>query len=211
MPATAELSPLLLGWGAYVAATASPGPGILTIVETAVSAGRAAGLARALGVLSGSMTWAALTTIGVSALIHAEPGVLTVVQLIGGSYLMFLAWGMARKAMKPGSLNVSVADRGHSLRHHYAKGYGVHLTNPKAIMAWIMLTSLALPPGSGPEQTLLFVGGCLLLGLTIFAGFALLFSIPAVHAAYLRQRRPLEAGAAAFFAYAGAMLLRSAL
>ena len=206
-----DFSTFLIGWGAYVAATASPGPAVLTIIETAVSAGRKAGLARAMGVLSGSMTWAFLTSIGVSALIAAEPRALAVVRCVGGAYLLWLAWGMARKAFKPASAGTGKAESGRSLHQHYAKGYGIHITNPKAIMSWIMLTSLALPADTGWERTLLFVGGCLLLGLFILAGFALIFSIPAVDGAYLRQRRALEAGAAAFFAYAGLMLLRSAL
>lgn len=206
----ADINPLLLGWGAYVAATASPGPGVLTIIETAVSQGRKAGLARALGVLSGSMTWALLTTIGISTLIQAEPGSLTVIKIAGSLYLLWLSWGMARRALKEAGASSGLAPE-RSLRQHYAKGYGVHLTNPKALMAWIMLTSLALPPQAGWEHTMVFVGGCLLLGLVIFAGFALLFSVPTVHVAYLGQRRPLEAGAAIFFAYAGLMLLRSAL
>lgn len=207
----AEISPLLLGWGAYVAATASPGPGVLTIIETAVSQGRKAGLARAFGVLSGSMTWALLTTLGFSALIQAAPGSLMLIRVAGGLYLLWLSWGMARRALKREGASNGPAPSRHSLRQHYAKGYGVHLTNPKALMAWIMLTSLALPPQAGWKHTVVFVVGCLMLGMMIFAGFALLFSVPAIHGAYLRQRRPLEMGASIFFAYAGLMLLRSAL
>lgn len=210
MSSFSDITPLLLGWGTYVAATASPGPAILTIIETAVSAGRRAGLSLAVGVLSGSMTWAFLTTMGLSALIRAEPRSLGLVQLVGGLYLLWLAFRMARKAFlreEPPAVRI---EHGRNLLRHYARGYGVHLTNPKAIMSWIMLASIALPADAGAERNMVFVGGCLLLGLLIFTGFALAFSIAPVHAAYLRHRRPLEAAAAIFFGYAAIVLLKSA-
>ncbi len=206
-----DAGPFILGWTAYVAATASPGPAVMTIIETAVSAGRRSGLALALGVLSGSMTWAILTTLGVSALVHAEPRALTLVELTGGSYLLWLAYGFLRKSMAAQAPSARAVDRTGSAGRLYLKGYALHLTNPKAIMSWITLTSIALPAGSGLGLTLTFVGGCLLLGFTIFTGFAVLFSVPAIHRAYMRYRRPFEGAAAVFFAFAGFLLIRSAL
>lgn len=211
MSLSPELSSLLTGWGVYVAATASPGPAIVTIIETAVREGRKAGLALALGVLTGSMTWACLTTLGISALIRAEPRALMGVELIGGTYLLWLAFSLLKKALRRGNPGAGRVGRARSLSQHYAKGYGLHLTNPKAIMIWIMLTSLAVPAGANTGRTVLFVCGCMLLGLMIFSGFALLFSIPAVHRAYLRIRRPFEAAAALFFTYAGMAMLTTAL
>lgn len=58
---TPYLPQLLIAWTAYLIATASPGPAILAIITTSVSQGRKAGLALALGVLTGSYTWAMLT------------------------------------------------------------------------------------------------------------------------------------------------------
>lgn len=206
-----DYGPLLAGWSAYVAATASPGPAIMTIIETAVRCGRRSGLALALGVLSGSLTWALLAVFGISGLIRAEPRAITLVQVAGGTYLLWLGWTAATRALstrEPKARQIFGSDR---LARHYLRGYALHLTNPKAIMAWITLTSLAIPANAATDRTVLFLGGCIFLGLLIFTGFALLFSRPAVHAAYLKHRRPIEAAVAVFFSAAGLMLLKGAL
>lgn len=201
------LGQLALGWGAYFFATASPGPGVMTIMATATSSGRKAGLALAFGILSGSMTWAFLTTIGLSGLIAAVPALLAAIRLAGGLYLLWLAFGAARRAWEGSEPKAGSVSASASLRGHYLKGYGVHLTNPKAVMAWLTLGSIALPSGAGWAITLTFTIGCLIIGTVVFTGFALLFSTPAVHAAYIRHRRPVEAAVAIFFCFAGAALL----
>ena len=211
MPAPDVTAQLLVAWGAYVAATASPGPAVMAIIGTAVRSGRRAGLMLALGVLSGSITWAILTTLGISALIRAHPEAMVAIRLMGGSYLVWLAWGSLKRSLAPGDPQLRRPDAAIALHRHYLKGYGIHLTNPKAILAWIMLASLALPPGAPFGVTILFVGVCLLLGLCVFTSFALVFSIPAVHQSYLRLRRPIEAAIAVLFGLAGITLLSAVL
>lgn len=205
------LSQLSIAWGAYVLATASPGPAVMAIIGTAVSSGRTAGLSFALGVLTGSITWAVLTCLGVSALIRAHPGAMLIFQLIGGSYLIWLAYGSLKKALSPNHLVVNRHAGTIPLHRHYMRGYGLHLTNPKAILNWIMLASLAVPVGAPVGVTVFFVVVCMLLGLAIFTSFALIFSIPAVHQAYIRLRRPIEGAIAVLFGLAGIMLLSGAL
>lgn len=51
------------------------------------------------------------------------------------------------------------------------------------------------------------IGGCMVLGIIIFMGFALLFSIEPVHRGYKKSRRWIEGAMAGFFAFAGLKLL----
>ena len=202
------LPQLVVGWTAYLIATASPGPAILAIIGTSISQGRKAGLSLAFGVLTGSYVWAMLTASGLSALIRAYGQAIIVLKIAGGLYLLWLAWNALRSAMRSGeAYGARQALPVLSPRRQYLKGLGIHLTNPKAIFSWIMLTSLGMPAGAPPWTMAAFIAGCMALGLMTFVGFALLFSLGPVHRAYLRSRRIIEGAMAAFFALAGFKLL----
>ena len=201
------LPQLMVAWGAYIIATASPGPAVVAIISTAISHGRNAGLALAFGVLTGSYTWAMLAAAGLSALIRTYGNALFVLKIAGGLYLLWLAFKALKAAMRKETEAVVPLDRQPpSLRRLYLKGLGIHLTNPKAIFSWLTLVSLGTPQDA-PQVMPVLIGGCMLLGISIFMGVALLFSIEPVHRGYKKSRRWIEGAMAGFFAFAGLKLL----
>ncbi|WEX88807.1 LysE family translocator [Sinorhizobium garamanticum] len=208
---TPYLPQLLVAWTAYIIAVASPGPAVLAIIATSVSQGRKAGLALAFGVLSGSYTWAMLTASGLSALIQTYGQAIIVLKIAGACYLFWLAYNALRAAMRGQSQASLRVPLEMSLKKLYLKGLGIHLTNPKAIFAWIMLVSLGMPEGAPVGVTAAFIGGCMLIGLMTFCGFAIVFSLSPVHRAYLKSRRVIESLMAGFFAFAGLKLLTARL
>ncbi|MFT4159520.1 LysE family translocator [Shinella sp.] len=210
---TPYLSQLAVAWTAYLIATASPGPAIVAIIATSISQGRRAGLALASGVLTGSYIWAILTASGLSALIRAYGEAIIVLKIVGGCYLLWLAWNAYRAARRSEETYRAemAALPALSPRRQYLKGLGIHLTNPKAIFNWIMLTSLGMPPGAPGGVMATFIAGCMAMGICVFLGFALVFSLGPVHRAYLKARRGIEGVMAAFFAFAGFKLLTTRL
>lgn len=207
------LPQLTVGWTAYLIATASPGPAILAIIATSVSQGRKAGLALAFGVLTGSYIWAILTASGLSAVVRTYGHAIIVLKVIGGLYLLWLAWNAFRAARKSQeAYRAQLATLpALSPRRQYLKGLGIHITNPKAIFNWIMLTSLGMPPGAPSGVMTTFIAGCMVIGVAVFLGFALLFSLAVINGAYLKSRRAIEALMAGFFAFAGLKLLTTKL
>lgn len=210
---TPYLPQLAVAWTAYFIATAAPGPAIIAIIATSISQGRRSGLALASGVLTGSYVWAILTASGLSALIRTYGEALVVLKIVGGCYLLWLAWNAWRAARRSEAAYRAqmAAMPPLSLRRQYLKGLGIHITNPKAIFNWIMLTSLGMPPGAPGGVMATFIGGCMLIGIAVFLGFALVFSLGPVHRAYLKARRAIEGIMAAFFAFAGFKLLMTRL
>ncbi len=205
------LPQLMVAWGAYIIATASPGPAIVSIIGTSISHGRNAGLALAFGVLTGSYTWAMLAAAGLSALIRTYGNALFVLKIAGGLYLLWLAFKALKAAMRKETESALPPEKqSPSLRRLYLKGLGIHLTNPKAIFSWLTLVSLGTPQDA-PHVMPVLIGGCMVLGVVIFVGFALLFSIEAVHRGYRKARRGIEAAMAGFFAFAGFKLLTARL
>ena len=76
---------------ALLAAIASPGPAFLVAVKTAVTSGRRAGIAVALGISTGSLSWALMTGSGLSAILAQTAGAPVFVKIAGGLYLLRLA------------------------------------------------------------------------------------------------------------------------
>ncbi|MFD1704392.1 LysE family translocator [Methylopila henanensis] len=207
----AELDGLLAVYGLYLVATASPGPSNMTIMATAMTLGRRAAFAVAAGVLTGSLCWATLAALGVSSLLAAYAEALFALKIAGGLYLLWLAAKSARAALRSEPPPPQPSDRRATLTGLYRRGLALHLTNPKSILAWISIMSLGLGAHASPATPFVIVAGCFALGVLVFGGYAALFSTAPMAAGYRRARRAIEAGLAAFFAFAGFRLLTSRL
>ncbi|WP_029029867.1 LysE family translocator [Salinarimonas rosea] len=203
---------LLVAYGTYVVGTASPGPANLAIMATSMEAGRASGVAMALGVVSGSVMWGVVAALGLGALLEASATVLVVMKVMGGLYLLWLAYRAARGALSTAPIEVPAGPaRGAppTLRRHYLRGLGIHLVNPKAVFVWMAIITLGLPVGAPPVLAALIVAGCAALGVVVFVTYALVFSSAPVVRVYAGLRRWIGAVIALFFGAAGTRLLLS--
>lgn len=205
------VSQLALVYGAYLLATASPGPSNMAIMGVAMRDGRRPALVLAAGVVTGSLCWAMLAATGLSAVLATYAQALWTIKIVGGVYMLYLALRAGRSALRayPVTTGIAAGDSARSYQRLYRQGVLMHLGNPKAIMSWMAIMSLGLRQGA-PEQVLpAIIGGCALLGVTIFGGYALLFSTSPMIAFYTRVRRWIEGTLALLFALAGLELLIS--
>ena len=202
------MHPLGLLYLTYLIAVASPGPSNMAIMGAAMNQGRAAGVALALGVLTGSLFWAGLAAAGIATLLTRYAEALTVLRIGGGLYLVYLAWKSAKSALSPGGPQIAgSAPAGRFV--HYRRGVLLHLTNPKAILGWVAIMSLGLRPDAPAHTLAAILLGCGTIGFTVFVGYALVFSTRAMANGYRRARRVVEGTLAAVFGYAGIRLLLS--
>ena len=200
---------LLLVYAAYVIATASPGPSNMAIMGVAMSHGRAPALVLAAGIVTGSLFWAILAATGISTVLSAYADALVALKIAGGLYLLYLACRSARSALAatvPQTLSRADGSRA-DYASVYRRGVLLHLTNPKAILAWIAIMSLGLKPDAAPYTLAAILGGCLVLGIIVFGGYALIFSTGPMVYAYRKARRWIEGTLAVFFGFAGLRLL----
>jgi threonine efflux protein len=203
-----HLPDLALVYAAFIIAVASPGPSNLSIMATSMEQGRRAGMTLALGVTTGSLTWGVLAAVGVAGLIVAWPGALTAIKIVGGFYLLFLAWRSARAAMQS---DMPAPKAGVTGSRTYLRGYLMHLTNPKAILSWTAIIALGLRPDTPATVLYAIILGCLTISLSINLTYAVLFSTAAMAAGYRKIRRRAEACLAAFFTFASFKLLTAQL
>ncbi|KEC73755.1 leucine efflux protein [Rhizobium leguminosarum bv. phaseoli CCGM1] len=205
----ADMQDLLVVYIAYIVAAGSPGPSNMAIMNVAMSQGRRPALALAAGVITMSTCWGLIAATGISTLLVGYAHALLFLKIAGGLYLLWLAWRAARSAAAADAPARKLARPSTDLGVLYRRGILMHLGNPKAVLAWVAIMSLGLKPGASPEMAVTAFGGCVLFGISIFAGYALLFSTaPMVHG-YARARRWIEASLAVFFAGAGSRLLFS--
>jgi len=200
-------------WPAYVIYlinVASPGPANFAIIGAAISQGRRAGLITALGISSGSLTWACAAALGLAALLQTYALALEVMKVLGGFYLIYMAWKSYKSARLPNSkVAVGNLKSDYSARQLWLRGYAVHVTNPKAIFAWLAIISLGLPQNAPIEAIVLIIGLCMGSSLLIFISYALLFSTQRALRGYKAARRWIEGAMAVFYTAAGLKLLTS--
>lgn len=205
---------LLVAYTTYLVGTASPGPANLAIMATAMDSGRRAALAFALGVVSGSQAWGVLSAFGIGAVLMSYGTAMSVLKVIGGLYLLWLAYRALRVALSaPTGTSLSSGSNAPrsgaavGLRHHYLRGLSLHLTNPKAILVWFTTISLGMPPGAPSELTALIVLGCGAIAIMVFCIYAWVFSTKAMIQLYVSYRPAINGVLVLVFAMAGLKLI----
>lgn len=204
-------SQIALVYATYLVGAASPGPSNMAIMGTAMRDGRLPALVLAAGVITGSFFWAILAATGLSAVLTTYAEALLVIRIVGGAYLLYLAFQTGRSALKPGP-DVAMTDpqrQPPGLGRLYRRGLLMHIGNPKAVLSWMAVMSLGLGQDASGAILPVIIAGCAFLGVIVFGGYGILFSTAPMIALYTRLRRRIEATFSALFALAGFKLLLS--
>jgi threonine/homoserine/homoserine lactone efflux protein len=207
-----EIAPYLPGviaaYAILVIGAASPGPAVAMLVGIATAQGRGASMLASLGIAMGSMTLNIATLLGVGLLLSQTAWAMSMLRILGSAYLLYLAWGALRKALHPPVLTPArMAPR--APWRHFAKGYLLQVTNPKAVAFWLAIASVGAVEGAAPGLTLLFVAGAFGISFCCHAAWGLALSAPPVRAGYAKARRGIEAALGGFFLVAALKLATS--
>lgn len=194
-----EISSLLLALGIFSVGFVSIGPNILAIIGTSMERGRSDGVRLALGVGTGSAVWATLTVAGLTALITAYAGLVTLLKVFGAAYLLWLAYKAFRSAATSEINTKPKSARG---KHLYLQGMVVQLTNPKAALQWIAIVGLGLGNDAPLWVGLTLIVTATALSLTVHVAYAVTFSTQPVISFYRRSRRWIEGTLGLFFTFA---------
>lgn len=169
---------------------------------------RPSGMALAMGVAAGTLTWAMLTAVGLSALLVTYASALLFIKVFGGLYLLWLAYKAYRSAASAHDIEATTLAGGRRTAWGYARrGYIIQMTNPKAALAWIAIISLGLAPDAPLWVAGAIVGGTFTLSVAIHLLYALAFSTPAMVRVYGRARRVIQGILGTFFGFVGLRLL----
>jgi threonine/homoserine/homoserine lactone efflux protein len=201
-----HLPNLALAYLVFFLAVASPGPATLAIAGASMSIGRAQGIAKALGIVSGSLIWGLFAVFGLVAFITTFAEVLFILKLLGGLYLLWLAYKAAKNAAS--TTDPQQGDiGGMSLKKQFLGGFLLHVTNPKALFAWAAVITLGLRPDAPWWMGFVVFAGAYAISLMVNFSYALFFSTDRMVKGYFKVRRWVQGFFAAIFGAAGLKLI----
>lgn len=196
---------------AFFIVAASPGPATLAVSTVSAASGRKSGMIFGAGLAIGLTFWGLVAATGLGAILQTSTHLLMALKIVGGIYLIWLACGSARSALRvtpeKTSLDSHAWPQG---KRVFAKGVVLNLSNPKAVVAWMAALSVGLGADASLTSVIVATLGCSFIGLVIYAAYAVAFSVSAVMSAYVKFRRWIDGMVSALFAIAGIALIRSA-
>lgn len=191
---------------AFMVITVSPGPANIAVATVSMSSGRKNGLIFGLGLAAGLAFWGIIAATGLGVILQASEYALLILKVLGGCYLLWLAYQSAMSAAQPTEKVTKSQKQG----FWFYRGLILNLSNPKAVVAWMAALSMGLGNGDSSTQIVLVTCVCMVIGLANYIGHALVFSYSGVMSRYKRFRRWIDGCVAGLFAMAGFGLIRSA-
>jgi threonine/homoserine/homoserine lactone efflux protein len=131
---------------AAILLTITPGPDTALVVRAAAAGRARTGVAAALGISIGCLTWGALVALGLGAVLAASHTAYTVLKLAGGAYLIFLGLKLILKPRSAVDLGGSGGD-GAEPRRWLMRGLMTNLLNPKIGVFYVSFLPQFVPHG----------------------------------------------------------------
>lgn len=181
----------------WVAAIVSPGPDVAQVIRLGVRS-RTAGVWTGLGIMTGTAVWIAASMLGLSALVNARPGLLAVLQVAGGSYLLWMGAGALRSGLRnrrarsgeeapPGE---EPAGEAFSAARAWRIGTATNLSNPKALLFFGAVFAQFIRPGMGWEWSLIIMAVLMATGVVWF--MILAFAVHGLSERLMRNARVID-------------------
>jgi threonine/homoserine/homoserine lactone efflux protein len=132
--------------------TLTPGADTALVLRVSVQSGWRSGVLCTLGICLGTMTWAACSALGISALVAASPLAYDVLRYGGAAYLIVL--GVRALRARP-----TADDPDRPSRKAFRSGLATNLLNPKIGVFYATLLPQFLGPGDPVLATSLLLAG----------------------------------------------------
>ena len=143
---------------------AAVGPISLLVIRRTLAEGQRYGLVSGLGVATADATYGAIAAFGLSAITDVLVNARQVLGLVGGIFLLWLAWRTIRSAPTEAA-TVTTARRGYA--GAYLSILGLTLANPMTILSFgALFAGLGVTSGATGDAALIVLG--VLLGSTMW-------------------------------------------
>ena len=186
---------------ALLVAIASPGPALLMATHTAASRGRSAGIEVGIGLGPMACTWTMMALLGLAVVFQLFPMVYTGVKVLGGAYLLFLAYKMWRNASAPIDARFPLA------RHAFRQGFLVNLLNPKSVLFAAAVLVAVFPAGLSVAESFVIVINHFMVEVAFYTTLAFCMSTQVVSKRYMQAKVYIDRGAALVLGALGTRLV----
>jgi amino acid exporter len=182
---------VILTIGLFALTFLSPGPNLLVVVQSSLSHGRRAGIAAGLGVALGDGIYAALGLLGMAAVISQSGELFAAVKVVGGMYLLWMAWNLLRKETST-RFDAAAANAGQSPFKLFLQGLMTDLANPQTIIFFASIFAVTLTAETPAWAKTLSWLGIVSASVIWRVLLSVSFSRSGVRAVYLRGQRAIE-------------------
>tara|TARA_B100000963_G_scaffold82604_1_gene70374 strand:- start:647 stop:1258 length:612 start_codon:yes stop_codon:yes gene_type:complete len=171
-----DLNTILLFIVSSIVLTLSPGPDILFVISTTISQGLRCGIKVSLGLCFGLIAHTFLVVIGLAKLIETFPFIIRAIELVGASYLIFLAIRLFLSLKENSIIN----SKNQAKKQFFITGLIMNLSNPK-----VSLFFLSFFPGFLFSSLIPYNIQFLILGMIFMSQAVIIFLFVAFLANYL--------------------------
>jgi len=145
--------------GAGILLNLTPGPDTAYILGRSIAQGRAAGIASAFGIATGSIFHTCVAAVGLSAILATSAFAFNAIKVGGGTYLIFL--GIKLLLQDRPKLNLPAGFRSCTSSAAFRQGVLTNVLNPKVALFFLAFLPQFIDPGSSAKTA-----AFLTLGLT---------------------------------------------
>ena len=164
---------------AVLVLNATPGVDLVLTVTRTLQGGARAGVAAALGIGAGCAVHALAAAFGLAALMAVSATAFAVIKWAGAAYLLWLAVGMARAALRPGGEADASGRAGpRSAWADFRAGLIGNVLNPKVALFFLAFLPQFIAAGT-PDKSRAFIA---LGALFVLQGTLFLFAVVALTA-----------------------------
>ena len=188
---------------ALLVAIASPGPALLMATHTSASRGRAAGVAAGVGLGSMAAIWTMMALIGLAIVFELFPMAYVGAKILGGAYLLYLAYKMWRNASAPIDARVPAA------RRAFRQGFLVNLLNPKSVLFAAAVLVAVFPAGLSVSESFVIAINHFLVEVAFYSTLSFCMSTQAVSKRYMKAKTYIDRVAAIILGALGIRLVFS--
>ena len=179
----------------------SPGPGIVAVSQAAFRLGRRDAMPYALGLALGASAWCLIALLGLTVLFEAVPLALSAFHVLGGLYLLWVAFKMWSHALDP------LPDPGATAGQGFGDGMALNLANPKPGLFYASVLLSIFPDLGGLAANALVYSTALAVELAFYLGLAAVLSAAPIRRRYFGAKPWIDRSAALLIAALGLLLI----
>lgn len=174
----------------HLMAAISPGPSFIVALRVAASEGFGAAVALAFGFGLGAVLWAIAALAGLAVLFEILPGAFAAMKLVGGLFLLWVAWQTWRHAPTPLPEPGDTPLRSRS--GAFRLGFLTFATNPKPAVFFGAVFIGLVPPGTSLPWLAAIIGAIFANETLWYILVARVFSLPRARAGYAKAKTAVD-------------------
>lgn len=171
-----------------------PGPDFIVTVRQSTQHGYRIGCMTAVGIGCGISVHVFYTLMGVGFVLSQNHIFMSIFQIIGALYLLYLGWSCLKGGSTPLEINMEAASepRMMSYRQAFMTGFWTNALNPKATIFFLAIFT-SIVSTTTPLTIQIFYGGWMCLVNTLwFIAVSLIFTRPKIRSSFLKYNFILE-------------------